>query len=74
MSYSYGDLKAWCRDIVSGTGGLEAWHKYECGGTEPTLVEVVEWTIRCLGNPKCDGSAQVVEAILNQRDFQLRIK
>jgi len=72
VKFSYEDLKAWCVRIVEGPGGLEDWHKYECFGTEPTTVEVVEWVIRCLGNPKCEGSSQVLEAIADRREFKQR--
>ncbi len=30
-------------------------------------MAIVEWTIRCLANPSCEGSAEVLAAIIEQR-------
>jgi hypothetical protein len=59
-------LKTWCNSIINGAGGLRAYNKHEHAGMT-TQLHAVEWTIRCLANPKCEGSQEVLDAILEER-------
>jgi hypothetical protein len=64
---SAADLKAWCRGLVHGAGGLRAYFAREVK-RRATLDDAVAFTIRSLANPRCEGSAEVLRLILAQRE------
>jgi hypothetical protein len=61
------DVKKWCRDIVEGIGGLDDFNRYEMACLDSQL-DAVEWAVRCLANPKCEGSREVLDAIESRRE------
>jgi len=60
------DINAWCEGIITGVGGLDDYNRYERAGLD-TQLDAVKWAIRCLANPKCAGSAEVLAAIIERR-------
>lgn len=63
---SAADMKAWCKRLVHGDGGLRAYFAREVR-RRATLEDAVAFTIRALANPACEGSAEVLEIIMRQR-------
>lgn len=62
------DINSWCDRIVNGGAGLISYHEHECLGDPPTSMDAVKWALRCLANPKCEGSDQVLRAIMVYRE------
>jgi hypothetical protein len=62
--------REFAREIVEGTGGFDAWVERE-GPVDPATadgrIELAYWTMRCLANPRCEGSEEAVAAILEHR-------
>lgn len=67
------DIKAWCKQIVEGAGGLIAYDRRE-RRRPANRLESVEFAIRCLANPDCEGSGEVMQTILEQRAKKLADK
>jgi hypothetical protein len=60
-------ITKWIKEIVNGVGGLRDYHTYEMCGSEPTLEEAIAFALRCLANPDCEGSQNVLDAIIQKR-------
>jgi hypothetical protein len=62
-------IEDFVKQIVDGPGGFKTWEDREFvihkKGRDLSLVS---WVIRCLANPKCEGSAYVLEQIALRRD------
>ena len=59
----------WAKNIINGTGGMIDFERRE-GPRAPELTRhqrVVEWTLRCLSNPHCEGSAEALAAVIERR-------
>lgn len=68
MTNDESKISHWCRDIIEGVGGLNDFERYELA--VPNVSERVwaaAWTLRCLANPKCEGSDDVLRAIMDRR-------
>lgn len=63
-------IEGWLLDVIHGAGGLKAYYRKEVR-TRASLDDAGKWIIRCLANPKCNGSGMVVQAILDQRALKL---
>ncbi len=63
-------IRDWCKGIIEGAGGLRAYFAKEARAT-PKQQDCVEWAIRCLANPDCAGSGEVLKLILEQRATKL---
>ncbi len=61
------DLPTWSERIIHGPGGLTDYLDYEMGVVTDERVSAVEWALRCLANPACEGSAEVLLAITARR-------
>jgi hypothetical protein len=53
--------------ITNGTGGFKTWEDREFVVFKDRDKAIVEWTIRCLANPKNKLSAEVLHEITIQR-------
>jgi hypothetical protein len=63
------DIKAWATRIIEGVGGMNDYERYEYATfPDGDRVGAAYWVIRCLANPKCEGSAEVLEAIAKRRE------
>ena len=62
------DIAAWIHRIISGPTGLETYEEREFVIWHIPPYEVAAtWVIRCLANPDCEGSQQVLDSILARR-------
>lgn len=58
----------WCHRIIEGSGGMNQYEDREMVIWHvPDRVAAVMWAIRCLANPWCEGSAEVLQAIRERR-------
>ena len=60
------DIAAWIVDRIAGLYDFE-YHELAV----PTINRdeaVAAWIIRCLANPKCEGSADVLNSIVDRRE------
>lgn len=65
------DIRTWIHEIINGAGGLHDYEYYEMPvETIPHDEAVAVWVIRCLGNAKCAGSDDVLQAIIDHRGKQ----
>lgn len=56
------------KKIIEGVGGLQDFEYYEIASPNYSRdVSAAIWTIKCLANPKCEGSEEVLSAILERR-------
>lgn len=60
-------IDQWIHTIIDGTTGLHAFEGRE-SLSEPRDEAVAAWVIRCLANPDCDGSKEILEAIMKRRE------
>lgn len=59
----------WARRIIEGPAGLQEFERRELAETDmPPQVAAVVWALRCLGNPRCEGSEEVLEMIRRRRE------
>lgn len=62
------NIEKWLGRIIHGTGGFKNCEKYEAMLHHISReYSIAEWVIRCLANPECEGSNEVIEAIIKQR-------
>lgn len=63
------DISVWINRIIDGPSGLHAFEHFErATPTVPRDEAVAAWVIRCLANPECDGSADLLAAIQRRRE------
>lgn len=69
------DIAGWCQLVIEGGGGMNVYEQRELA-TWPKgeRVGAAEWTVRCLANPGCDGSAEVLSAIIRNRQQVMAMK
>jgi hypothetical protein len=61
-------ITEWCEKVIEGPSGMNAYEEREfVSWFKSDRVAAAEWVIRCLANPKCEGSAEVLEAIMEHR-------
>lgn len=64
-------ITSWLVDAINGAGGLRSYQDHEYPVmAHPDDVTVAIWIVRCLGNPRCEGSQEVVDAIIKSREDQ----
>lgn len=58
----------WIKKCIEGTGGLLNYERYEWAIRNDTdEMTAASWIIRCLANPKSEGSEEVLQAIIERR-------
>lgn len=56
--------REWAERVVLGVGGLHSWEEHEHGHLHVDRdVAAVMWALRCLANPRCEGSDVALAAI-----------
>lgn len=61
------DIEKWIGRIINGGTGFKAWEDRECVIFHTSREEgIAAFVIRCLGNPRCEGSKEVLSAILSR--------
>ena len=54
--------------IIEGMGGMNDYEQYELvAWHNPERIAAAIWTLQCLANPKCEGSQEVLDAIIARR-------
>ena len=62
------DINEWINRAIKGPTGFETLDDRECVIFHKSREEgIAEFVIRCLANPLCEGSKEVLEAIYEQR-------
>jgi hypothetical protein len=61
-------IREFAKEIIVGVGGMDDFERYELAVWDvPERIAAAEWTIRCLTNPNCKGSAEALDAIIKRR-------
>ncbi len=61
-------LSAWIDRVINGIGGFKSWEDHEYVIFHTSREEgIAAFVIRCLANPKCEGSEDVLKAIQERR-------
>lgn len=59
------DIASWCAEVLE---NMQAWEEREIVVHHiPERNAVAHWIIRCLANPACEGSREVLESIERRR-------
>ena len=62
------DIDNWVNRIIKGMGGFLSWETHEFPIYHSSREEsIAAFVLRCLANPGCDGSAEVLGEILRHR-------
>lgn len=62
------DINAWMRDCIEGPAGMNDFEKYEwVVWNESERMAAARWILKCLANPKNEGSGSVLKAIIARR-------
>lgn len=68
MSDNKNFVSDWCQQIIEGVGGMNDYEQYEMViWNQPERIAVADWVVRCLANPRCEGSEEVLQAIQERR-------
>ena len=63
----------WVHDIIEGPQGMNSFQRHEMViWNEPERIAAANWVLRCLANPRCEGSDQMIHAILERRKNAMR--
>ena len=63
----------WVKDIIEGPQGMNSFQRHEMViWNEPERIAAANWVLRCLANPRCEGSDQMLHAILERRKNAMR--
>ena len=63
----------WVKDIIEGPQGMNSFQRHEMViWNEPERIAAANWVLRCLANPSCEGSGQMLHAILERRKSAMR--
>ena len=60
-------IEAWLDKIINGSGGFEDMEEHEFCVFADREVAIAEFVIRCLANPNCEGSEEILSSIIKQR-------
>jgi hypothetical protein len=68
MASPKSDIQTWVEQRVTGPGGFQGFEAHEMPlFVHERDVELAAFVIRCLANPGCEGSGEVLEAIIHRR-------
>lgn len=69
------NIKEWIEGVINGPGGLLSMEEHEFAvRTKSAEYTAVDWVIRCLANPECEGSGDILSSIQEQRFKSLKLK
>ncbi len=61
-------IAAWVHEVIEGPGGMNEFERHELvSWFDEDRVAGAKWVLRCLANPGCEGSQEVLDAILLRR-------
>lgn len=62
------NIEDWVNRVIRGPGGFISWEEHEFVIHHSSREEsIAAFVIRCLANPGCEGSGDVLRAIIEQR-------
>lgn len=62
-------ISEWINSIINGPAGMNDFERHELVlWLESDRYCAASWAIRCLANPLCEGSGEVLAAIIEQRE------
>lgn len=62
------EIEEWISQVIDGSGGFKVWEDSEWVIHHKSReYSIAAWVIRCLANPKCEGSKQVLRSINRHR-------
>lgn len=62
------NITEWIDKIINGPGGMADFERHEwVDWLDSDRYCAVSWALRCLANPACEGSEDVLQAILDRR-------
>lgn len=61
------DALEWTGRIVNGVGGWKDFERYEMVVSPDRDLSIAYFVVKCLANPKCEGSAWMLEQIQIRR-------
>lgn len=69
-----GFIEDWIDSVINGAGGFISWEEHELVAHLKSREEsIASFIIRCLANPHCEGSKEVIEAIIERRaDYKIK--
>lgn len=62
------EIDEWVNRIINGIGGFKSWEEHEIVIHNSREESIAAFVIRCLANPQCKGSRDVIDAIIAQRE------
>jgi hypothetical protein len=62
-------ISEWINQIINGPAGMNDFERHELvDWLESDRYCAASWAIRCLANPHCEGSQEVLDAVIEQRE------
>ncbi len=59
------------RACIEGSGGMNDFEDHECVVWHNSdRAAAAYWILKCLANPRCEGSQEVIDAIIAHREAQ----
>jgi hypothetical protein len=60
-------IDEWVNSVINGIGGFNSWEEHEIVIHNSREESIAGFVIRCLANPACEGSKEIIEAIISER-------
>ena len=61
------EIDEWVNRIINGTGGFKSWEDHEIVIHNSREESIAAFVVRCLANPACEGSKEVLDLIAENR-------
>lgn len=61
-------ISEFLQSIINGSGGFKSYEDREILVSKDRDIEIAGFVVRCLANTSCEGSEEVLEAIIEQRN------
>jgi hypothetical protein len=66
-------IEQWIKDVINGVGGFKDYENYEFVAFADRDEGIAGFVIRCLANPTCEGSEEVLNAIIEKRKDRMKM-
>lgn len=62
----------WLKRVIEGPSGMNAYERNEMiSWNESDRLAAARWVVGCLSNPRCAGSAEMLQAIQDRREARM---